>query len=317
MSNIKLTMSNCRSQLSPASRVIVLSRHNCLLNVWLFTVWKSYSFPRSFWRWRHVMHCRRPGHTSCHLPTFIFCINTCITLSTKYYETQWQMNLHTLSFNHADPFNVSKSAGCRTSPCTSNVAPFDHCGVDHVRDAPSASISKNVTVKMTALVSLQHSDKQPHLSSVATLPCEIRNTVNVKLQQDLPQKWHQLHLNVSRVTCLTFTYFTVNSMLLTSSVTSLIVHLLQTSWDFEHDIIDAVIDRWHYRLRSRVHAGGGHFKHMHWNELSLMWFIRTFLILSMQFDAFNSYYVVNIKRWTCGVHKHFWCFKSHKVVWQH
>jgi len=42
-----------------------------------------------------------------------------------------------------------------------------------------------------------------------------------------------------------FTYFTINLMLLTSSVTPvtpLIVYLTQTSSDFEQDIIDDVID---------------------------------------------------------------------------
>jgi len=35
-------------------------------------------------------------------------------------------------------------------------------------------------------------------------------------------------------------YYTINLMLLTSSVASLIIHLMQTSSDFEQDIIDAV-----------------------------------------------------------------------------
>jgi len=41
-----------------------------------------------------------------------------------------------------------------------------------------------------------------------------------------------------------------------------------------------------------------------------------FFKLSMQFDVFNAYFVVNIKRWTC-VHMHFRCFNINKPVWQH
>jgi len=74
------------------------------------------------------------------------------------------------------------------------------------------------------------------------------------------RKWYQIYLSFiemfSRVMCLIFTYFTMNVMLLTSSVTSIIIHLMQTSSYFEQDIVDAVIDRWHDRLRSLVHADG-------------------------------------------------------------
>jgi len=38
--------------------------------------------------------------------------------------------------------------------------------------------------------------------------------------------------------------YTINLMLLTSSVTSLIVHLMQTLSEFEQDIIDTVIGHW-------------------------------------------------------------------------
>jgi len=44
-------------------------------------------------------------------------------------------------------------------------------------------------------------------------------------------------------------------MLLTSSVTVLIIQIMQTSSDFEQDIIDAVTDQWHDCLRSRTHDG--------------------------------------------------------------
>jgi len=38
--------------------------------------------------------------------------------------------------------------------------------------------------------------------------------------------------------------------------------LIQTWFDFDQDIIDAKIDQWRDRLRSCVHAGGGHFEHV-------------------------------------------------------
>jgi len=33
----------------------------------------------------------------------------------------------------------------------------------------------------------------------------------------------------------------------------------------------------------------------------------------MKYDACNSYFVVNIKSWSC-IHVHFWSFDFHKVV---
>jgi len=38
--------------------------------------------------------------------------------------------------------------------------------------------------------------------------------------------------------------------------------LMQTWFDFEQDIINTAIDHWRDRLRSCVHAGGGHFEHV-------------------------------------------------------
>jgi len=38
---------------------------------------------------------------------------------------------------------------------------------------------------------------------------------------------------------------------------------LTQNWvDSEKNVIEAAIDQWHDRLRSRVRAGGGHFEHM-------------------------------------------------------
>jgi len=128
----------------------------------------------------------------------------------------------------------------------------------------------------------------PHLSNVATLPCEFQSTVSVKLQRDLPKKKAS---NLSRYfpgsRAYMFTYFTINLMLLTLSVASLIVHLMQTSSDFEQDIIDAVIDWRRDRLRSYVHASGTLLQH------ALKWIFifvvhQNIFILSMQFDAFNG-----------------------------
>jgi len=79
-------------------------------------------------------------------------------------------------------------------------------------------------------------------------------------------------------------------MLLTSFVTSLIVHLMQTSSDFEQDIIDTVLNLWHDHLRSCGHAGGGHSKHIHWNEFSFLWFIRTFLYCQFNLTHLVAFY---------------------------
>ena len=38
-----------------------------------------------------------------------------------------------------------------------------------------------------------------------------------------------------------------------------------------------------------------------------------FVKLSMQFGAFDGYFVVNVKSWIC-VHMHFRCFNFNKVV---
>jgi len=49
--------------------------------------------------------------------------------------------------------------------------------------------------------------------------------------------------------------------------------LMQTWFDFDQNITDAAVDQWCDHLKSRVHAGGGHFEHMfiymiHQNVLS-------------------------------------------------
>jgi len=38
--------------------------------------------------------------------------------------------------------------------------------------------------------------------------------------------------------------------------------LMQTWVDSEQNVIEAAIDQWRDSLRSRMHAGGGHFEHM-------------------------------------------------------
>jgi len=52
-------------------------------------------------------------------------------------------------------------------------------------------------------------------------------------------------------------------LLFTLSVDSLTAHLMQTWFAFEQDVINAVNDEWHNRLRSYMHGSHeGHFKHM-------------------------------------------------------
>ena len=46
--------------------------------------------------------------------------------------------------------------------------------------------------------------------------------------------------------------------------------LTETRVDFEQNVIEASIDQWRDRLRSRVRAGGGHFEHMLWNNCSFV-----------------------------------------------
>jgi len=56
--------------------------------------------------------------------------------------------------------------------------------------------------------------------------------------------------------CLIFSYFTIILLLVMSSVASLIVHLMQTWFDFEHDVIDTATDQWRNHLRSHAHVDG-------------------------------------------------------------
>jgi len=54
---------------------------------------------------------------------------------------------------------------------------------------------------------------------------------------------------------------------------------MQICLDFDQDITDPAIDQWHDHLRSRVHAGGGHFEHtfiymIHRNEtVNVIWYM--------------------------------------------
>jgi len=87
-------------------------------------------------------------------------------------------------------------------------------------------------------------------------------------------------------------------MLLTSSVISLIIHLMQTSSDFEQDIT-------YWRCDWPV-AGPSEITWAWWwwtlQTHTLKWIFiyvvhQNIFILSMQFDAFNGHFVVNIKWW--------------------
>jgi len=44
--------------------------------------------------------------------------------------------------------------------------------------------------------------------------------------------------------------------------------LMQTWVDSEQNVIEAATDKWRNRLRSCVRAGGGHFEHILWCEIS-------------------------------------------------
>jgi len=69
---------------------------------------------------------------------------------------------------------------------------------------------------------------------------------------------------------------------------------MQTLSVFEQDIIDTVTELWCDQLRSHVHAGGRHFKQMLEMNFHLCG-SSNISILSMQFEAFNGYFI-NIKR---------------------
>ena len=72
------------------------------------------------------------------------------------------------------------------------------------------------------------------------------------------------------------------------------------------NVITAAIDQWRDRLRSCVHAGGGHFEHVLWNccSLVLCGSSEHFMKRSILFGAFDGYFVVNVKSWICA-HMHF------------
>jgi len=62
--------------------------------------------------------------------------------------------------------------------------------------------------------------------------------------------------------------------------------------DMQNALVDAMTDQWHDRLRIRVHAGGGHFKYSTCAEMNFhLCGSSEHLILSMQFDAFDGYFV--------------------------
>lgn len=75
--------------------------------------------------------------------------------------------------------------------------------------------------------------------------------------------------------------------------------LKQTWYDFEHVVVDAATDPCYDCTRSCACTGGGkYFKHMLRNERLFTWFMLT------QFNAFNGYFVDNIKSYIC-VHMRF------------
>jgi len=124
----------------------------------------------------------------------------------------------------------------------------------------------------------------PHLISVATLPRETQNTENVILQQDITKqnciRWSQLHQSGPGSSCA------LNLLILgviqqcvyetIHDVEDVRKRMMQTWLAFDQDFIDVTTDQCRDRLRSCVHAGGGHIEHMLWNEHSFIWSIRTF-----------------------------------------
>jgi len=121
----------------------------------------------------------------------------------------------------------------------------------------------------------------PHLLSVRTLPCQSWTTKNVIFQRILPNK---LPSNVSKLyrngpgSCaLNLLIWGVIQQCVYETkihdIDDLRKHLMQTCFNFEQDMIDAAIDQWRDRLRSRVHAGGRHIVYMLWNECSFMIYV--------------------------------------------
>ena len=154
----------------------------------------------------------------------------------------------------------------------------------------------------------------PYLINVATLPCESQNTENVILQRDITKancirciiasvKW------ISVIMCLKFTDMGCYTAKPAWSKRFVISMTCENAWCK----LILTFTRTEHHLRSCVHAGGGHFEHMLWHECSLYDSPEHFMKLPMYFDAWNGYFVVNIKSWSC-LHMHFRFLDFHKVV---
>ena len=135
-------------------------------------------------------------------------------------------------------------------------------------------------------------------------------------QRKLHQMYHSI-ITSSKwtrvITCLIFTYlgcYTAkrvwNKNLWRQQPTKMLDANLFWRWPEHHRC-------WCDHLRWCVHAGGGHFQRMLWPECSFMWFTRTFYETVNVIWCINSYFVVDIKSWSC-VHMHFRFFDFHKVV---
>jgi len=88
--------------------------------------------------------------------------------------------------------------------------------------------------------------------------------------------------------------------------------LMQTSFDFDQNIIDNGVTVWDHVCMLMVDTLNTRCD----MTVHLYDSPEDFMKLSMQFHARNGYFVVNIKRWSC-VHMHFRFFDFHKVVQQH
>jgi len=161
----------------------------------------------------------------------------------------------------------------------------------------------------------------PHQINVVTLPCESQNTENVILQWDITKencitciiassKWTRV------IMCLTLTYLGCyaakcawNKDSWHRRPTKMLDANLVWLWREHHQCQHW----WCSGMRSCIHAGGWHFERMLWLERSFIWFTEHFMKLSMELDACNGYFLLNIKSWIC-VHIHFGFFDFHKVV---
>jgi len=105
----------------------------------------------------------------------------------------------------------------------------------------------------------------PHLTNVATLPCESQKVIKVILHCDITKEncikcIIQLHLNGPvdyKIWGVMQQY--MHKTRIICDMYDLQKCLMQTWFDFEQNVIETAIDHYRDRLRSCVHAGGRNF----------------------------------------------------------